>query len=272
MWIQGLVGGYDCHCFFLFLSNFFSKSLSQSLISEKLSLSLFCSWVSFPSSELFGTICCFWILIEANHSCWSAYSTVLLGLEWWSSWCFSWLDRCRGLLCSFCFLCFNHDKPISLHKTWMDASLTFLGLGSLSLVGLIRFLFLIGEALGLDWVAMAWLLSGVDWYGAVMVCFCLRYSVIFLCKDGKGFTSVPQGLNLITWVFLSFLNLWISHKVWTISSTSIVSSGRLHEKKSKRKLQFAARLQAISGSISVYILCCFRRIVWCQSKPSPALL
>ena len=76
--------------------------------------------------------------------------------------------------------------------------LTFLVLESLSLLGLIRLHFLTGEALGLDWVLMAWLLLGVDWYGlfakgVVMVCFCLRYSVIFLHKDRKGFTSVPQG-------------------------------------------------------------------------------
>ena len=81
--------------------------------------------------------------------------------------------------------------------------LTFLGLESLSLLGLIRLQFLIGETLGLDWVMMALLLSGVDWYdlfakGVLMVCFHLRYPVMFLCKDGKGFTSVPQGLHLIT--------------------------------------------------------------------------
>ena len=51
-------------------------------------------------------------------------------------------------------------------------------------------------------MGMAWLLSGVHWYdlfvkGVVMLFFCLRYS-IFLCKDGKGFTSVPHGLHLIT--------------------------------------------------------------------------
>ena len=33
--------------------------------------------------------------------------------------------------------------------------------------------------------------------------------------------------------------------------TSIVSSGRLHVKKPNMKLQFAAKLQAISGRISV---------------------
>ena len=85
-------------------------------------------------------------------------------------------------------------------KSEWKCMLTFLNFGSLSLLGLIKLHFLIGEALGLDWVAMAWLLSGVDQYdlfakGAVMVCFHLRYSVIFLLKDGKGLTSVPRRLG-----------------------------------------------------------------------------
>ena len=65
------------------------------------------------------------------------------------------------------------------------------------------------------------------------------------------FTSVPHGLHLITWVFLSFLKVWIPHKVQTINLTSIASSRRLHEKNPKRKLQFAVKSQAISGRISV---------------------
>ena len=32
--------------------------------------------------------------------------------------------------------------------------------------------------------------------GLAIACLCLRYSIIFFCKDGKGFTSVPQGLHL----------------------------------------------------------------------------
>ena len=76
--------------------------------------------------------------------------------------------------------------------------LALLGLESPSLLGLIRLHFLIGEALGLDLVVMAWLLSEIDWYGVAMICFHLRYAIIFLCKDGKDFTSVPQGVHLIT--------------------------------------------------------------------------
>ena len=84
-----------------------------------------------------------------------------------------------------------------------------------------------------------------------MVCYHLKYSFIFLHEDAEGFPSVPEGLHLITWVVLSFLNVWIPHKVQTISLTSTMSPRGFHEKKAKRKLQYAAKSQAISGSISV---------------------
>ena len=94
----------------------------------------------------------------------------------------------------------------------------------------------------------------------------------FLLQRWEKFTLVFQGLHLVIWVFLSFLNAWIPFKVQTVKSTSIVFSGRLHVKNPNRKLQFAAKSQAISGSISVYILCCFWMIIRCQSKQSHSLL
>ena len=120
-----------------------------------------------------------------------------------------------------------------------------------------------GHALGLGDLLAMWL---------EMTCLCLRYSIIFFCRDGNSFTSVPYWLHFVIRVFLPFLNVWIPFRVWTMRSTLIVSSRRLHMKNPNRKLQFAAKLQAISGSVSGYILCCFLRIVGCQSRPSHALL
>ena len=220
-----------------------SESPSQSSISEKLSLYLFCSWTSFSSLKLSGQSAVMGVVYSFGHffSCRSTYSTVLRGHEWGSGWCFSWLGRCKGLPYGFCFLVLIMASQFPYIKPGQKPMLTFFVLESLSLLCI-----LIGEALGLvlDWMVMAWLLSGVDWFGVTMVCFCLRYSFSFLCL-------FPKGLHLITWVFLSFLNVLIPHKVHSISSTWIVPSGRLHEKKPKRHLQFAAKLQAILGTISV---------------------
>ena len=63
------------------------------------------------------------------------------------------------------------------------------------------------------------------------------YASIFLIDDLKGLTHDPHGLTIYDWEGQSFLNLWIPFIAHTVTSTSIVSSGRLYWKNPYRKLQ-----------------------------------
>ena len=107
--------------------------------------------------------------------------------------------------------------------------------------------------------------------GVVMICLCLRYSVIFFCNNGKVFTSVPKGLHLNTWVLLSFLYMCIPHKVQTFRSTSIVSSGRLQVKMPKMRLHLAESSQAIS-EVYLLIFMLFQENHYMPKEPHHALL
>ena len=129
MWIWGLVGGL------IVLFFCFSKSLSQSSFSSLACGQSAVMGIGYSFGQIFP---------QGVHI---AY--VVRGLNVWrlsdwrlSGWCFGQLCRCRGLLCSFCFLDFNYGKPIFSIKPWWKPTLTFLGLESLSLLGL-----LIGETL-----------------------------------------------------------------------------------------------------------------------------
>ena len=141
-------------------------------------------------------------------------------------------------------------------------TLTFLGWESFSLLCLVRVTRLplpIGVALGLDWYDL--LANGV-----AMISLFLRYSLIFLCSDRKGFTPAPQGLHFITWVLLSFLYVCFLHNLWAFRSISIVSSGRLQGRIPKMISQFAASLQAISGSISIYSYAVFGESLYAKGN------
>ena len=125
-----------------------------------------------------------------------------------------------------------------------------MGWESFSLLGLVRvtrLCLIIGMASGLDWYD---LLAKV----LAMVYLHLRYSIIFLHNDGKGFISVSQVLHFIIWVLLSFLYMCIPHKVQTFRSMSIVSFVRLQFRIPKMRSQFAAGISAYSYAVSGELL------------------
>ena len=281
---SGLVWGFYCHYSFVLALPEFSDlvgpnlhpNMNPNLRTQK---SYLCCHLAlyFFLFRIVLPICCYWIAVFIGSNLSQGVHTLQYfgGLNVWrlsskrlSGWCCTWLGSGGGLLSSFSFFDFDCGEPITLHEIRMLATFIFLGLENLSILGLVRvssWCFLAGMALGLAWYDL--LAKGV-----AMVCFHLRYSMIFHCRDGKAFISFPQGLHLVTWKFLSLLYIWIPHRVWTFISTSIMSSGRLYEKNPERNVQFGANFQTISVGISIYILCCFRSIVECQSKPNHALL
>ena len=100
-------------------------------------------------------------------------------------------------------------------NSWSYPTLTFLILERLSVLHLVTgFLLFMGIAFGLLAKGENLGLEGYDLLGKglAMAWCCLRYSIIFLFKDGTGFSSVLQGLHLDICVFLSFLNVWIPFK------------------------------------------------------------
>ena len=72
-----------------------------------------------------------------------------------------------------------------------------------------------------------------------------RYVFIFLIKEGQGQSLVLQGLNDITCVVLSLLNVWIPLIVFTFTSTPTVSNSSRHLKYPFRRLHVGSRIQDI---------------------------
>ena len=82
----------------------------------------------------------------------------------------------------------------------MGLTFIFLGCESFVLLDLLSGTrsYILAATLGLGWKDL--LVKEV-----AMICLHFMNSTIFFCNDGKGQTSVPQGLHLMTCVLLSFL-------------------------------------------------------------------
>ena len=116
MWIQGLAGGSDCHCF-LFLSNFILTNDHPNLQHQKSHL-----WLYFVLEFLFLPWNHLANLLFMGYSLGHSFPKGLhiaqyFGDLWdWAADASSWLGTCMGLLCGFCFFGFDCVKPISLHE------------------------------------------------------------------------------------------------------------------------------------------------------------
>ena len=89
------------------------------------------------------------------------------------------------------------------------------------------------------------LVKGFEWNGLFLSFFSSSHVSIFLCKDANGFIHLLQGLQVAVSTVWSFLNVWIPWTSFIVSSTSIVSMGRVHQRNLKTKSQTGFISQAI---------------------------
>ena len=99
---------------------------------------------------------------------------------------------------------------------------------------LLSFVFvpLLTKGLVLGWTGLGWFWFHWSWgcclgFGPNFPSN-LRYVLIFLMRDGCGWSLVLQGLHLIIWHVLSPLNVWMSCIDVIFTSTSTVSTGKWH--------------------------------------------
>ena len=94
------------------------------------------------------------------------------------------------------------------------------------------------------------------WFGwnRLFSSFFSSYASIFFCKDGNGFILLLQGLQVVVSTVWSFLNVWIPWTVLTVKCISIVSLGRAHQRKPKKKSQVGLSSQDIVSKNIYYAM------------------
>ena len=81
-----------------------------------------------------------------------------------------------------------------------------------------------------------------------------------LSGTDKGWSLTLQGLQDMTWVVLSLLNVWIPLIIFIFTLTSTVSMGRRHQKYPCKKLHSCFRTQAI-WKISYIVIHSFCNVI-----------